>query len=121
MGFIELVGICKSFGTNGARRDVLHGVSLSVERGEFVSIVGTMGSGKSTLLNIAAGLIAPDQGTVRIGDQNGNGNGNGSGANAALVFQNYSLLPWFTALENVRLAVRAAFPKRSRAEQLGAR
>jgi nitrate/nitrite transport system ATP-binding protein len=120
MGFIELVGICKSFGTTGARRDVLHGVSLSVDRGEFVSIVGSMGSGKSTLLNIAAGLIAPDQGTVRIGNQNGNGNGNGngSGPNAALVFQNYSLLPWFTALENVRLAVRAAFPKRSRAEQL---
>jgi nitrate/nitrite transport system ATP-binding protein len=114
--FIQLTGICKSFGTNGARRDVLHGVSLSVERGEFVSIVGSMGSGKSTLLNIAAGLIAPDQGTVRIGDLNRDGNGNGP--NAALVFQNYSLLPWFTALENVRLAVRAAFPKRSRAEQL---
>jgi nitrate/nitrite transport system ATP-binding protein len=114
MGFIELAGICKSFGTPGARRDVLHGVSLSVDRGEFVSIVGSMGSGKSTLLNIAAGLIEPDQGTVRIGDLNGNGNG----PNAALVFQNYSLLPWFTALENVRLAVRAVFPKRSRAEQL---
>jgi nitrate/nitrite transport system ATP-binding protein len=117
-GFIELAGICKSFGTMGARRDVLHGVSLSVDRGEFVSIVGSMGSGKSTLLNIAAGLIAPDLGTVRIGGQNGNGNGNGNGPNAALVFQNYSLLPWFTALENVRLAVQAAFPKRSRAEQL---
>ena len=115
-GFIELAGICKSFGPNGARRDVLHGVSLSVDRGEFVAIVGSMGSGKSTLLNIAAGLIAADQGTVRIGEQNGNVNGNG--ANAALVFQNYSLLPWFTALENVRLAVQAAFPKRSRAEQL---
>jgi nitrate/nitrite transport system ATP-binding protein len=114
-GFIELAGICKSFGTNGARRDVLHGVSLSVDRGEFVAIVGSMGSGKSTLLNIAAGLIAADQGTVRIGDQNGSVNG---GPNAALVFQNYSLLPWFTALENVRLAVQAAFPKRSRAEQL---
>ncbi len=112
--FIQLAGICKSFGTNGTRRDVLQGVSLSVDRGEFVAIVGSMGSGKSTLLNIAAGLIAPDQGTVRIGDQNGNGNG----PNAALVFQNYSLLPWFTALENVRLAVQAAFPKRSRAEQL---
>jgi nitrate/nitrite transport system ATP-binding protein len=113
-GFIELAGICKSFGTPGARRDVLHGVSLTVDRGEFVSIVGSMGSGKSTLLNIAAGLVAPDLGTVRIGGQNGNGNG----PNAALVFQNYSLLPWFTALENVRLAVQAAFPKRSRAEQL---
>jgi nitrate/nitrite transport system ATP-binding protein len=108
--FIELAGICKSFVTPGTRREVLQGVSLSVDRGEFVSIVGSMGSGKSTLLNIAAGLVRPDEGTVRIGDRNG--------VNAALVFQNYSLLPWFTALENVRLAVQAAFPKRSRAEQL---
>jgi nitrate/nitrite transport system ATP-binding protein len=107
--FIELAGICKSFRTVGARRDVLQDVSLSVDRGEFVSIVGSMGSGKSTLLNIAAGLVAPDRGAVRIGD---------SPVNAALVFQNYSLLPWFSALENVRLAVQAAFPRRSRAEQL---
>ena len=106
---IELDGISKSFGTSGTRRDVLQSVSLSVDRGEFVSIVGSMGSGKSTLLNIAAGLIAPDSGSVRVGD---------GPLNAALVFQNYSLLPWFTALENVRLAVQAAFPKRSRAEQL---
>jgi nitrate/nitrite transport system ATP-binding protein len=113
-GFIELAGICKSFGTNGARRDVLHGVSLSVDRGEFVAIVGSMGSGKSTLLNIAAGLLAPDGGTVRIGGEAATG----AGPTAALVFQNYSLLPWFTALENVRLAVQAAFPKRSRAGQL---
>ena len=63
-GFIELAGICKSFITSGARREVLQGIDLSVERGEFVSIVGSMGSGKSTLLNIAAGLLAPDQ---RIG------------------------------------------------------
>ena len=106
---IELDGISKSFGTSGTRRDVLQSVSLSVDRGEFVSIVGSMGSGKSTLLNIAAGLIAPDSGSVRVGD---------APLSAALVFQNYSLLPWFTALENVRLAVQAAFPKRSRAEQL---
>ena len=106
---IELHGICKSFGTSGTRRDVLQSVNLSVDRGEFVSIVGGMGSGKSTLLNIAAGLIAPDRGSVRVGEHP---------LNVALVFQNYSLLPWFTALENVRLAVQAAFPGRSRAEQV---
>ena len=82
-----------------------------------MSIVGSMGSGKSTLLNIAAGLIAPDSGSVRVGDGPAL-SGAGGPINAALVFQNYSLLPWFTALENVRLAVQAAFPKRSRAEQL---
>ena len=114
---IELEGIGKSFATSGARREVLQGVSLSVERGEFVSIVGSMGSGKSTLLNIAAGLIAPDCGSVRVSGGPAVSGVEGS-LNAALVFQNYSLLPWFTALENVRLAVQAAFPKRSRAEQV---
>ena len=129
-GFIELAGICKSFITSGARREVLQGIDLSVERGEFVSIVGSMGSGKSTLLNIAAGLLAPDHGSVRLGDGRpagsrpsaveGPGPSGGKAPNAALVFQNYSLLPWFTALENVRLAVQAAFPKRSRADHLRA-
>ena len=127
-GFIELAGICKSFITSGARREVLQGIDLSVERGEFVSIVGSMGSGKSTLLNIAAGLLVPDHGSVRLGDcrpagsrpgaVEGLGPSGDKAPNAALVFQNYSLLPWFTALENVRLAVQAAFPKRSRAEHL---
>ena len=119
-GFIELAGICKSFITSGARRDVLQGIDLSVERGEFVSIVGSMGSGKSTLLNIAAGLLAPDHGSVRLGDRRPAESHPSplEGPSSALVFQNYSLLPWFTALENVRLAVQAAFPKRSRAEHL---
>ena len=127
-GFIELAGICKSFITSGARREVLQGIDLSVERGEFVSIVGSMGSGKSTLLNIAAGLLAPDHGigAARRSPTRGSrpsavedpGPSGGKAPNAALVFQNYSLLPWFTALENVRLAVQAAFPKRSRAEHL---
>jgi ABC-type nitrate/sulfonate/bicarbonate transport system ATPase subunit len=113
-GFIELAGISKWFDTPAARREVLHDVSLSVDEGEFVSIVGSMGCGKSTLLNIAAGLLTPDRGTVRVGGRNGDG----PAGSAALVFQNYSLLPWFTALENVRLATQAAFPRLSRAEQI---
>ena len=126
--FIELAGIGKSFGSSR----VLEGVNLSIERGEFVAIVGSMGSGKSTLLNIAAGLVTPDHGSVRVGghlrdgaaprraDLSGSPSPGSSARrpNAALVFQNYSLLPWFSALENVRLAVQAAFPGRSRAEQL---
>ena len=86
---------------------------MSVERGEFVSIVGAMGSGKSTLLSIVAGLTEPDAGTVCIDGEPVRG----IRPDAAVVFQNYSLLPWLTALENVRLAVQAAFPDRSRTEQ----
>jgi nitrate/nitrite transport system ATP-binding protein len=113
MAFLEAHGLTKSFPGAGGERAVLRGVNLSVEQGEFVSIVGAMGSGKSTLLAILAGLTHADAGTVIVG-----------GApvldvrhDAAFVFQNYSLLPWFTALENVRLAVRAACPELSRDDQ----
>jgi nitrate/nitrite transport system ATP-binding protein len=93
---------------------VLDNACLSVERGEFVSIVGFMGCGKSTFVKILAGLLTPDSGEVTFDGQRGRGMRD----DAAIVFQNYSLLPWFTALENVRLAVAAAFPKQPRAQQV---
>jgi len=107
VAFIEATGVSKSFQTPRARKPVLRDVAFSVERGEFVSIVGAMGSGKSTFLSILAGLTAPDAGTVVIDGVPVTG----IRRDAAFVFQNYSLLPWFTALENVRLAVGAAFPE----------
>jgi ABC-type nitrate/sulfonate/bicarbonate transport system ATPase subunit len=113
VAFIEAARIAKSFPAGAASRPVLRGVSLSVERGEFVSIVGAMGSGKSTLLSILAGLTRADEGTVIVDGEPVQG----VRADAAFVFQNYSLLPWFTALENVRLAVEASRPELTRAEQ----
>ena len=113
MAFIEVRGLTKSFSTPKGPRHVLRDVSLDVEHGEFVSIVGAMGSGKSTLLSMLAGLTMPDQGSVAIGGEATRG----VRRDAAFVFQNYSLLPWFTALENVRLAVEATFPEMSREEQ----
>jgi nitrate/nitrite transport system ATP-binding protein len=113
MAFIEVRGIQKSFATNGAPRPVLRDVSLDIDRGEFVSIVGAMGSGKSTLLSLLAGLTMPDQGTITIGGEPLRG----VHRDAAFVFQNYSLLPWFTALENVRLAVEARFADLTRQQQ----
>ena len=62
LAFIELTGVSKSFRSGAEPRHVLNDVNLSVERGEFVSVVGSMGCGKSTLLNIAAGLIGADAG-----------------------------------------------------------
>lgn len=113
MALLEATGLVKSFGTAGRPTPVLRDVNLSVAHGEFVSIVGAMGSGKSTLLGLLAGLISPDAGVVRL---------NGEVVRSiprdcAYVFQNYSLLPWMTALENVRLAVRAARPDLPRGEQ----
>jgi nitrate/nitrite transport system ATP-binding protein len=110
LAFVEIRNVSKSFGT----RHVLDRVNLSVEHGEFVSIVGFTGSGKTTLMNIVSGLLEPDSGTVTI-----DGNSERSvHAQASVVFQNYSLLPWFSALENVRLAVEAAFPDWTKEQQV---
>jgi ABC-type nitrate/sulfonate/bicarbonate transport system ATPase subunit len=103
---LEARGLSKSFASRRGVTPVLSDVSLDVARGEFVSIIGTMGSGKSTLINILAGVIAPDRGTVTVDGRPLRG----VHPEAAVVFQNYSLLPWLTALENVRLAITAGEP-----------
>jgi NitT/TauT family transport system ATP-binding protein len=76
----------------------LNDVSLSVEDGEFMAIVGPSGCGKTSLLNIVAGLLAYEQGDVRIDGKRING----PGVDRAVVFQHASLLPWRTILGNIR-------------------
>lgn len=113
MAFIDAENISKSFASTAGVKHVLDRVSLSIEQGEFVSIVGVMGCGKSTLLNILSGVTVPDTGEIRIDGERLSG----VSARTSIVFQNYSLLPWFSALENVRLAVQAEWPAWSRSEQ----
>jgi nitrate/nitrite transport system ATP-binding protein len=114
MAFIEIQGISKSFTVNGRVRPVLQDVNLTVERGEFISIVGFMGCGKSTFLNIAAGLQRPEGGRVTIaGDLVREFR-----QETAYVFQNYSLLPWLSAIGNVQLAIATAFPMWTKEKQL---
>jgi NitT/TauT family transport system ATP-binding protein len=72
-------------------------VSLAIAQGEFVSIVGPTGCGKSTLLNIAAGLIAPTRGSVRVFGEKLKG----LNTRAGYLFQNEALMPWRTALQNI--------------------
>jgi nitrate/nitrite transport system ATP-binding protein len=113
MAFLELSNVSKGFGVDGARTPVLSGINLTVERGEFVAIVGYSGAGKTTLISMIAGLLKPDQGTVKL-------DGNvvtAPGPDRALVFQNYSLLPWLSVYENVHLAVEQVFPQWSRQKQ----
>jgi nitrate/nitrite transport system ATP-binding protein len=114
LAFIEIQGVAKSFSVNGKIRHVLEDVNLAVERGEFVSVVGFMGCGKSTFLNIAAGLQVADGGRVTIGGDVVRG----VRKETAYVFQNYSLLPWLSAIGNVQLAVSAAFPSWGKERQL---
>src|SRR5687768_7838226 len=113
MAFLEVRNLSKSFPSPAGVRHVLKDVQLDVEYGEFVSLVGAMGSGKSTLLSLLAGLTSPDTGTVVLDGKAVTG----VRSDAAFVFQNYSLLPWFSALENVRLGVQAAFPGASPEDQ----
>ena len=106
MALVELSNVKKGYGKGRARTDVLAGVDLAIEEGEFVAVVGYSGSGKTTLVSLVAGLIEPDGGVIRVlGEQV-----KGPGRDRGVVFQNYSLLPWLSAFENVLLAVEQVFP-----------
>src|SRR5512147_101866 len=105
MPFLEMEAVSKGYGPRGARTEVLAGVHLTVEQGEFVAIVGPSGAGKTTLMSLLAGLTRPDAGAVRLAGAPVTG----PGPDRGVVFQNYSLLPWMTVYENVALAVDQVF------------
>jgi nitrate/nitrite transport system ATP-binding protein len=112
--YLKIDHVDKSFNRGSRETEVLKDVSLSVDKGEYVSIIGHSGCGKSTLLNIVAGLLPVTTGAVLLENQEVND----PGPDRAVVFQNHSLLPWLTVYENVRLAVDKVFSgKRSRAER----
>ncbi|MFQ3282181.1 ABC transporter ATP-binding protein [Reinekea sp.] len=88
-------------------------VSLKINKGEFVSLIGHSGCGKSTVLNIVAGLYDATNGGVILDGKEISG----PGPERAVVFQNHSLLPWLTAYQNVELAVKQVFGgKKSKTE-----
>jgi NitT/TauT family transport system ATP-binding protein len=97
---IELDNVACTFISKDApsqRYTAVQNVSLTVGDGEFVSVVGPTGCGKSTLLNVAAGLLAPSEGAVRIFGKPLQG----INARAGYMFQSESLMPWRTGLDNV--------------------
>jgi nitrate/nitrite transport system ATP-binding protein len=107
MAKLELKGVSKGFGARAARREVLSGIDLSIEEGEFVAIVGFSGVGKTTLISLLAGLMPPDAGIITLDGKPVTG----PGPERGVVFQNYALLPWLTTYENVALAVDESFPE----------
>src|ERR1043166_390370 len=113
MAFLELKNVTKTYGSGGARAEVLHDVNLSMERGEFLAIVGYSGAGKTTLLSLIAGLTPADSGTMTLNDLDIVA----PGPDRGVVFQNYSLLPWLTVFENILLAVEQVFPNWSEAKK----
>jgi len=113
MPVLSLHSVSKSYGEGDARVRVLKDVSLAVEPGEFVAIVGFSGSGKTTLINLMAGLAAPDSGSVSF---------KGApvtepGPERGVVFQSYSLMPWLSVRGNIALAVDAVLADRPAAQR----
>ena len=88
--------------------EVFDKLSLSILSGQFVSVVGRSGCGKSTLLRLAAGLLSPTAGEVRVAGEIVNG----PTTRVGLVFQDDRLLPWRTAAGNVRFGIEGRLPKR---------
>ncbi len=113
MTYLSIESISKVYPTKQGDFPVLQNVNLSIEKGEFVSLIGHSGCGKSTVLNIVAGLEKATTGKVVL---------DGAmvtepGPDRGVVFQNYSLLPWLTVWENVYEVVDAVFPTRAKVEK----
>lgn len=113
MAYIELNKVSVGFGSGTARTEVLYDINLHVERGEFIALLGYSGVGKSTMMNLIAGLVKPDKGEVLVDGRPVTG----PGPDRGLVFQNYSLLPWFDVYKNVALAVDEVFSDASPVER----
>lgn len=99
--YLALEKIMVEFPSKGGNFCALDTIDLSIEKGQFVALIGHSGCGKSTLLNAVAGLVKPTRGVIFLdGDVI-----DAPGPDRAVVFQDHSLLPWLTVAENVRLAV----------------
>ena len=92
---IEINGVTKQYGPAGNSVLALDGISLTVERGEFLCMVGASGCGKTTLLNLIAGLDRPGAGTITL-----------DAGRPAVMFQEAALFPWLTAIENIELPLK---------------
>lgn len=110
MSILETTNLKKYYGTEPNITKALDGVTLSVEQGEFVAIVGTSGSGKSTLLNMVGGLDVPTSGSVKVkgkelADLNDEQLTIFRRRNIGFIFQNYNLVPVLNVYENIVLPV----------------
>lgn len=108
MSLINLVSVKKAFNSNGASFEALKGIDLSIDRGEFVAVTGESGSGKSTLLSILGGIAAPTSGEVVVDGIPIYGLHSERLADfrrqyIGFVFQQFHLIPYLNAVENVML------------------
>jgi nitrate/nitrite transport system ATP-binding protein len=102
---IEVQNVEMVFATRRGSFHALREIDLTVEKGEFLTLIGHSGCGKSTLLNLIAGLLQPSSGILLCENREVSR----PGPERAVVFQNHSLLPWLSCFENVHLAVERVF------------
>lgn len=117
MSFCQLKNVVKNYGSGKDCTEVLGGINLDIEEGEFVAIVGFSGSGKTTLVSSIAGLVEPDGGEIFFKGKPVTG----PDPERGIVFQSYSLMPWLTVYGNIALAVDevfSAWPKSKRRDHV---
>jgi len=105
---VSLKNVIKCYVRGAQRVEVLHGLSLEIEEGEFLVLMGPSGSGKTTLLNLVAGIDRPDQGDIvvageRISSHSSRQLARWRARHVGYVFQFYNLMPLLTAEQNVEL------------------
>jgi len=105
--YLEISHVGIEFPTDDKPFRALQGVDLSIDQGEFISLIGHSGCGKSTVLNIVAGLYEATEGGVILEGKEVDK----PGPDRAVVFQNHALLPWLSVYQNVELAVKRVFRK----------
>ena len=110
--YLDAQGLSKRFSApkGGEQLTVFDNVSFGINKGEFVCIIGHSGCGKSTILNVLAGLDEATKGVVLMENKEVAG----PSLDRGVVFQNYSLFPWRSALKNITFAVRSRWPKWSK-------
>ena len=103
--YVHVEKVDMTFQTKRGPFAALREIDLSVQKGEFIALIGHSGCGKTTLLNLVAGLIEPTSGVLLCAGREIAG----PGPERAVVFQNHSLLPWLSCFDNVYLAVERVF------------
>jgi nitrate/nitrite transport system ATP-binding protein len=108
MAFLQIDHVSKYFPspTGSGQVCIFKDVTIKIDKGEFVTTIGHSGCGKTTLLNIIGGLETMSEGGILLNGREVTG----PGLDRMVVFQTFSLMPWMTVFQNIRLAVRAAYP-----------
>ena len=113
MPFLTIDRVTKVYPTANGPATILDGIDLDVNEGEFICLIGHSGCGKSTLLNMVSGFNTPTSGQVTLQDRLISE----PGPDRMMVFQNYCLLPWLTAYDNIYLAVDSVYPTYTEAQK----